>query len=86
MATYSNLTGLWAKDTKRGQVLSAKLTDATRQKITAALDGAPDGAQLVVFTNEKRDKVIDETLAQHPDVEAALFQKVLHRLGMSRVM
>lgn len=53
---YTTLTGLWSKDTQRGQVLSCKLTPATRDKIRAALDGVPDPAELVVFVNDRRDK------------------------------
>jgi hypothetical protein len=54
MSKYTSLTGLWSRDTARGVVLSAKLTDATKQAIRAAIDEPGDG-ELVVFTNDKRD-------------------------------
>ena len=48
--SYVELSGLWKKDTKRGEVLSARLTPAVRQKIaTALLDTEGLTVELVVF-------------------------------------
>jgi hypothetical protein len=54
--TYTNITGLWEKDTKRGKVLSAKLSPASRQKLLDALADPDKLLEAVVFVNDRRDK------------------------------
>lgn len=48
--SYHQLTGLWAKSTKRGQVLSVRLTASVRRQIETALEQAEGhDAEIVVM-------------------------------------
>ncbi len=48
-----SITGLWEKDTRAGKLLSAKLNEATRLKLTQELDKGD--CEMVIWTNTKRE-------------------------------
>jgi len=49
------ICGMWARDTKRGKVISVALTQAIADQLVAVIQGSPNG-ELVLFENDRRDK------------------------------
>lgn len=53
---YVPISGLWSRKTSRGEVLSAALNPATRQKLVAALLDESKQYELTIFVNDRADK------------------------------
>ncbi len=54
-STYTSITGLWARETKRGTVISAALKPDVREKLLAALADPDALLEVVVFQQDRRE-------------------------------